>query len=134
MNLPVSLLVFDETQSAFLSAVIMVCGMLPDVLLPVLAAPLIDKGGKKKWIVGMDALLAVLYVVMGVWISKNSFSFGVYVAFTLLAERYLSLPAGLPGVVPRSDPGRGEAEGLCGERDGLPDRPGGVGAVCHISV
>ena len=114
MNLPVSLLVFDETQSAFLSAVIMVCGMLPDVLLPVLAAPLIDKGGKKKWIVGMDALLAVLYVVMGVWISKNGFSFGVYVAFTLLAGTIsvfyrLAYQAWYPDLIPAGEKQKGYA-------------------------
>ena len=50
MNLPVSLLVFDETNSTFLSALVMICGMMPDVLFPVLVAPLIDKGGKKNWI------------------------------------------------------------------------------------
>lgn len=47
MNLPISLLVFDETQSTLLSAVILVCGMLPDMILPILIAPLIDKGGRK---------------------------------------------------------------------------------------
>ena len=74
MNLPVSLLVFDETNSTFLSALIMVFGMLPDVILPVLVAPLIDKGGKKKWLVGLDILLAVLYAGMGFWISRHSFN------------------------------------------------------------
>ena len=48
MNLPISLLVFDETGSTFLSALVLICGVLPDVVLSVLAAPLIDKGGKKK--------------------------------------------------------------------------------------
>lgn len=84
MNLPISLLVFDETNSTFLSALVMVCGMLPDILLPVLIAPLIDKGGKKKWIVGLDTLLAVLYVGMGLWISRHEFMFGLYLAFTLM--------------------------------------------------
>jgi len=56
MNLPISLLVFDETKSTFLSALIMICGMLPDILLPIFIAPIIDKGTKKKWIVGLDIL------------------------------------------------------------------------------
>lgn len=47
MNLPISLLVFDETKSTFLSALILVCGMLPDIILPILIAPVIDKGTKK---------------------------------------------------------------------------------------
>lgn len=84
MNLPISLLVFDETGSTFLSAMILVCGMLPDVLLSVLVAPLIDKGNKKKWIVGLDVLLAVLYLSVGVWVGRHTFSYGLYIVFTLL--------------------------------------------------
>ena len=59
MNLPISLLVFDETGSTFLSALVLICGVLPDIVLSVLVAPLIDKGGKKKWIVGLDIVTAV---------------------------------------------------------------------------
>ena len=47
MNLPISLLVFDETKSTFLSVLIMICGMLPDIILPVIIAPFIDRGNKK---------------------------------------------------------------------------------------
>ncbi|MDO4333691.1 MAG: MFS transporter [Eubacteriales bacterium] len=83
MNLPVSLLVFDETKSTFLSALIMVCGMLPDTILPILAAPLIDRGGKKKWILGMDFLLAAVYFFMGLWVMKHAFSYALYLVFTL---------------------------------------------------
>ena len=84
MSLPVSLLVFDETKSTLLAALLMVCGLLPDVLIPVLAAPFIDKGGKKRWIVGMDILLAAVYGAMGVWVSSHSFSYGLYLGFTLV--------------------------------------------------
>ena len=85
MCLPVSLLVFDETKSTFLAALIMVCGMLPDMVLPILIAPFIDKGGKKKWIVGLDILLAVLYGAVGLWISGHEFQYGLYVFLTLAA-------------------------------------------------
>ena len=75
MNLPISLLVFDETGSTFLSALVLICGVLPDVVLSVLVAPLIDKGGKKKWIVGLDIVTAVLYAVMGLYISGHAFNY-----------------------------------------------------------
>lgn len=84
MSLPVSLLVFAETESTLLSSLILVCGMLPDVILPILVAPLIDKGGKKKWIVGLDFLMAALYAVMGVWVLGHEFQYGLYLLFTLL--------------------------------------------------
>ena len=84
MNLPISMLVFDETKSTFLAALIMVCGMLPDIILPVLVAPFIDKGNKKKWIVNLDIILVILYVSMGIWILTHSFSYGLYVVFVLV--------------------------------------------------
>ena len=53
MNLPISLLVFDETGSTFLSALVLICGVLPDIVLSVLVAPLIKaerKNGSSDWI------------------------------------------------------------------------------------
>lgn len=85
MTLPLSLLVFEETQSTMLSAIILICGILPDVLLSVLVAPFIDKGHKKRWIVGLDILMMGIYLLMGFWIAKLEFQFWIYVAlsFTL---------------------------------------------------
>src|SRR5574344_2945729 len=84
MNLPVSLLVFDETKSTLLAAIIMICGMLPDIILPIFIAPFIDKGKKKKWVVGLDLLMACIYLGMGGWIYFHSFQYALYVIFTLV--------------------------------------------------
>ena len=84
MNLPVSLLVFEETGSTLLSALVLICGMLPDVFFSVLAAPLIDKGGKKKWIVGLDILTAVTYLGMGLWVAEHDFDLVLYLIFVLI--------------------------------------------------
>lgn len=84
MNLPLSLLVFEKTQSTMLSAVILICGMLPDVLLSVIVAPFIDKGKKKRWIVGLDTLMMMLYIIMGVWIANHEFQYMVYVVLSLV--------------------------------------------------
>lgn len=84
MNLPISLLVFEETRSTILSAFIMVCGILPDLLLSVFVAPLIDKGKKKRWIVGLDLLMVCVYLLMGIWVLHHEFCYGIYVAMTLV--------------------------------------------------
>ena len=84
MNLPLSLLVFEHTQSTMLSAIILICGMLPDVLLSVAIAPFIDKGKKKRWIVGLDTLMMIIYIIMGVWISNHEFQYMVYVVLSLV--------------------------------------------------
>lgn len=105
INLPLSLLVFEETQSTLLAAVLLICGMLPDVVLPILIAPLIDRGSKKKWIVGLDILMAVLYLGMGVWASQYGFNYGVYVVFALMVGTIsvfyrLSFSAWYPDLIP----------------------------------
>lgn len=84
MNLPLSLLVFEKTQSTMLSAVILICGMLPDVLLSVVVAPFIDKGKKKRWIVGLDTLMMMIYIIMGIWIANHEFQYMVYVVLSLV--------------------------------------------------
>ena len=84
MSLPISLLVFQETNSTLLAAIIMICSMLPDIILPILVAPFIDKGTKKKWIVGLDSALVILYFVMGIWIYHHEFSYILYVGFVLI--------------------------------------------------
>ena len=84
MNLPLSLLVFEKTQSTMLSAIILICGMLPDVLLSVIVAPFIDKGKKKRWIVGLDTLMMIIYIIMGIWIANHEFQYMVYVVLSLV--------------------------------------------------
>ena len=83
LNLPISLLVFDETGSTLAAALIMVCGMLPDVVLPIFVAPLIDRSSKKPWVVSLDVLQAAVLAWMGWWISGHAFSLALYLGFTL---------------------------------------------------
>lgn len=105
MNLPISLLVFDETKSTFMASLIMICGMLPDIALPILVAPIIDKGTKKRWIVGLDALMAGLFAIMGIYILNHKFVFAIYVIFTLIVGTIsvfyrLAFDAWYPDLIP----------------------------------
>ena len=84
MTLPLSLLVFEQTQSTMLSAIIMICGILPDVFLSVLIAPFIDKGNKKRWILGLDGLMMTIYLLMGFYIAHHEFQYLVYVALSFV--------------------------------------------------
>lgn len=114
MTLPVSLLVFDETQSAFLSSLVMICGILPDVLLPIFIAPFIDKAGKKKWILGMDLMLAAVYAGMGFWVGRHTFHFLLYLLFTLTVGTIsviyrLAYASWYPDLIPRGMEQKGYA-------------------------
>ncbi len=83
MTLPLSLQVFEQTQSTMLSSIIWICGILPDLLLSVLVSPFIDKGRKKHWIVGLDILMMAMYLLLGFWIANHPFQYWVYVASSL---------------------------------------------------
>ncbi len=114
MTLPVSLLVFDETQSAFLSSLVMICGILPDILLPIFIAPFIDKAGKKKWILGMDLMLAAVYAGMGFWVGRHTFHFLLYLLFTLTVGTIsviyrLAYASWYPDLIPRGMEQKGYA-------------------------
>lgn len=105
MNLPISLLVFDETKSTLLSSLILVCGMLPDIIFPIWIAPFIDKGNKKKWIVGLDAFMVLLYSFMGIWTLKHTFSYSLYIVFVLIVAMdsiiyQLAYDAWYPDLIP----------------------------------
>lgn len=84
INLPISLLVFEKTGSTLLSALIMICSFLPDVVFAVLLAPFVDKGNKKRWLITLDSLLIGVYLAMYFITKAGSFVYSLYVLFTLL--------------------------------------------------
>ncbi|HOC07043.1 MAG TPA: MFS transporter [Bacillota bacterium] len=85
ISLPFSLMVFDQTQSAFLSAIMFVSGMLPNFILPLFIAPLIDRGNKKKIIVTLDYLTGAFFLLVALIVSKTGFNYHLFVAFTFIA-------------------------------------------------
>lgn len=106
LNLPMSLLVYDQTESTFLSSLIMVFGMLPDIVLSVVVSPLIDRTSKKKWIVGLDVLFALTYAAMAFATFALPFYYGLYVLFTLITSTLsvfyrLAYDAWYPDLIPK---------------------------------
>ncbi len=73
INLPMSLMVFDKTQSAFLAALIFIFNIVPNTVLPLIVAPFVDNVSKKRLIVGLDYLLAFLCIIFGLVIWATGF-------------------------------------------------------------
>lgn len=114
INIPIGLLVFDETRSTLLSALVMACGFLPDVLVGVVVAPVIDRGRKKRWIVAMDAALLAVYLLMAAATRNGSFRYGLYVAFSLITATVsvlsrLAYDAWYPDLIPEGCEQKGYA-------------------------
>ena len=77
-------LVFDETGSTLASALIVAIQLIPNLLLPILIAPIMDRLPRKSFLVAGDAANAVLLAGMGIWLLLFDFSYVGYLAISLL--------------------------------------------------
>ena len=72
-----ALLVLDYTGSTFLYALYMILYMLPQIVLPVLAGPLIDKFSRRKTIYTLDFCSAVIYGLFAAIVMSGHMNYGV---------------------------------------------------------
>ncbi len=84
ISLPMSLMVFDETGSTLLSGFMFIAALLPNVILPILIAPFIDRYPKKKIIVGLDYLMGVIFLLTAYIVSIIGFKYYFYLALSLI--------------------------------------------------
>ena len=77
-------LVFDETGSTLASALIVAIQLIPNLLLPILVAPVMDRLPRKSFLVAGDVANAVLLAGMGIWLLLFDFSYVGYLAISLL--------------------------------------------------
>lgn len=84
MNFVMGLVVFDNTASTWLSGLFMAVSMIPNIVLPILIAPYMDRCSRKKVIVGLDLLSGVLYLGFAWYLSRQSFSYILYLSFSLI--------------------------------------------------
>ncbi len=80
----ISFLVFDETGSVFASALMFALGLLPGFILPLVAAPWMDRLPRKPFLVLDDTIAGLLYLLAGACLLYMPFSYGGYLAFKLL--------------------------------------------------
>jgi len=84
MQLALSLVVFDQTESTFLSGLFTAASLVPGMTLPVLFAPMIDRCNRKTVIVSLDYANAVLFLLFFLYIQRFGFRYGAYVLFSFL--------------------------------------------------
>lgn len=84
MTFVVSLLVFDKTQSSFLSSLIFVTAVFPDIFISLFAAPVVDKRNQKRCTLWMDVLLSLVYIGMGLFVSMHEFEYIIYILFVFI--------------------------------------------------
>ena len=85
MALALSLVVFDQTRSTWLSGLYAAISILPGISLPILFGPIIDRANRKRLIVGLDSLMGVWYLLFLVYLRRNGFVYGAYVLFSFVS-------------------------------------------------
>lgn len=84
INLAMSLVVFDETASTWLTGVLTAASYLPGILLPFFFAPYIDSHNRKNIMVTLDFLSSIFYLLFYLYVRNYSFSYEIYLLFCLL--------------------------------------------------
>ncbi len=84
MNFTLSIVVFDQTSSTLLTGIFSAVSLIPTVGIPIFAAPLIDKGNRKRYIYGLDFMSGCCYVFFAYYLFMNGFSYMGYLLFSIL--------------------------------------------------
>ena len=79
-----SFLVFDETGSTLASALLLAIQVLPNVFIPLILAPVMDRLPRKPFLVGVDAVNGALYFLLGVYLLVLPFAYIEYLCFSLV--------------------------------------------------
>ena len=79
-----SFLVFDETGSTLASALIVAIQLVPNIFIPFLVAPLMDRLPRKAFLVGGDICNGIVYGGMGLWLMEFDFSYVGYLGISVL--------------------------------------------------
>lgn len=83
-NFALSFLVYDETGSTLAAAVLIAINVVPNFIIPLFAAPLMDRMPRKPVLVGGDLVNGVLYALAGVYLINFHFTYVGYLMFSLI--------------------------------------------------
>ena len=84
LSLALSVTVYDNTQSTWLTGLYSALTIIPSILLPVLISPIVDKYSRKSIIVTLDLILGIVFLIFA-WLTKTGyFNFYFYVLMGLI--------------------------------------------------
>ena len=89
-NFALSFLVFDETGSTLAAALLLAIQLVPAFVVPLIAAPIMDRFPRKPFLVAGDALNGLLYGLAGVTLIYCEFSYLGYLVFSLVISTLMT--------------------------------------------
>lgn len=114
LSIALSVVVFEQTQSTTLTAVLAALSMLPQFVLPLLIGPVIDRRNPLKVLVRNEIILAVLFFSAAAFTYFYGFSYVLYLVFSVLISSFgivshLAASSVLPQIMTRENYVRGNA-------------------------
>ena len=79
-----SFLVYDETGSTLAAALLIAIQVIPQFILPILVAPIMDRLPRKPFLVCGDLVAGILFFVAGIYLNVRNFSYVGYLIFSLI--------------------------------------------------
>ena len=112
MSFALSLVVFDHTSSTLMTGIFTAISLMPTVLIPILAAPLVDGCCRKRLIVMLDSGNGILYLLFAAFLLMQEFSYAGYLIFSLLTASFgaiysLAYSSLYPDLIPKGFAQRG---------------------------
>ncbi|WP_323611951.1 MFS transporter [Erysipelothrix enhydrae] len=83
LNLALSLIIFDQTQSTLLSGIFAALSMIPNLMLPLVIGPLIDRKNPLKVLITNESILLIVFVFSGLYVYFFPFNYYSYLLIIL---------------------------------------------------
>lgn len=114
MNFAFSIVVFDQTSSTMLTGIFSAISFIPSIILPIIAAPYVDRCSRKKLIVRIDAGNGGLFLLFALFLMNHDFSYLSYLLFSFVtgcsnAVYSLAYQALYPDLIPKGFAQKGYA-------------------------
>ncbi len=84
MNVALSLVVFDNTSSTWMTGLFTASSMLPTVILPILLGPYIDSHKRKTIIFSLDGIMGIIYILFASYVVVKGFDYITYMIFGII--------------------------------------------------
>ena len=88
LSIALSVVVFAETQSTTLSAVLAALSMIPQFVLPLVIGPVIDRNNPLKVLVKNEVILAALFFIAAALTYYFGFNYLLYMVFSVLISSF----------------------------------------------
>lgn len=88
LNIVFGLVVFDNTQSTFLSGIFTAISMIPNILFPLLIGPYIDRNDPLEVLLRNEKLLILVFILAGIFVYYKGFSYLAYLFIILLISMF----------------------------------------------